>query len=100
MFDDQAMHVSYIINEVKQRGKRSIEVSAEAEEAWVQEIVRLAGTGPMSFLNECTPGYYNREGTASTGSRQNAGYAPGINVFNNLLKDWRETGELEGMVLT
>ena len=99
MFDDQAMHVSYIIDEVKQRGKRSVEVSAEAEEAWIQEIVRLAGTGPMSFLNECTPGYYNREGTASKGSRQNTGYAPGINIFNNLLKDWRETGDLEGMVL-
>ena len=99
MFDDQAMHVSYIIDEVKQRGKLSIEVSAEAEEAWVQEIVRLAGTGPMSFLNECTPGYYNREGTASTGSRQNAGYAPGINIFNNLLKQWREKDDLEGMML-
>ena len=99
MFDDQAMHVSYIINEVLQRGKRSIEVTSEAEDAWVSEIVRLAGTGPMAFLNECTPGYYNREGTADKGSRQNTGYAPGINVFNGLLAKWREQGELEGMEL-
>ena len=99
MFDDQAMHVSYIISEVLQRGKTSIEVSAEAEEAWVQEIVKLAGTGPLAFLNECTPGYYNREGTAGQGSRQNTGYAPGINIFNDLLKTWRETGNLEGMEL-
>ena len=99
MFDDQAMHVSYIINEVLERGKRSIEVTLEAEDAWVGEIVRLAGTGPMAFLNECTPGYYNREGTADKGSRQNTGYAPGINVFNGLLAKWREQGELEGMEL-
>ena len=99
MFDDQAMHVSYIINEVKQRKKQSIEVSAEAEEAWVQEIIKYAGTGPLNFQNDCTPGYYNREGTASQGTRQNTPYAPGINVFNNLLKDWREQGDLEGMVL-
>ena len=74
-------------------------MNADAEEAWVQEIIRLAGTGPLSFLNDCTPGYYNREGTASQGTRQNTGYAPGINVFNDLLKEWREKGNLEGMML-
>lgn len=101
MFDDQAMHVSYIIDEVMQRGKNSIEVTSEAEDAWIEEILRFADTGPLVFLNECTPGYYNREGTVGHGSsRQNSGYAPGINVFNDLLKTWRETGELEGMKLS
>ena len=101
MFDDQAMHVSYIIDEVLQRGKKSIEVTSEAEDAWIAEILRFADTGPLSFLNDCTPGYYNREGTVGHGSsRQNSGYAPGINVFNDLLKAWRDAGELEGMKLS
>ncbi|MCC5888186.1 MAG: NAD(P)/FAD-dependent oxidoreductase [Gammaproteobacteria bacterium] len=98
MFDDQAVHVSYIVNEVMQRGHRTIEVTAEAEQAWVEEIVRLAGRGATAFLEECTPGYYNREGQVGKGaSMQNSPYAPGINAFNALLGEWREKGDLDGM---
>ena len=99
MFDDQAVHVSYIINEVLVRGKQEVEVTAEAEEAWVQEIISLAGTGAQAFLSECTPGYYNREGQGTGGNMQNSPYAPGINAFNALLAEWREAGKLDGMSL-
>ena len=100
MFDDQAAHVSHIIQEVKQRGKQSIEVTEEAEEAWVQEIRRLADANARAFLQACTPGYYNRE--ASLGDNEGglfSNYSPGINAFNRLLKEWREKGDLEGMEL-
>ena len=101
MFDDQAVHVSYIIDEVQKRGATTIEVDAEAEKAWVEDIVRLAGGGNAEFLEACTPGYYNREGQVGKGvSMQNSPYAPGINAFNDLLARWRETGTLEGMTLT
>ena len=101
MFDDQAVHVSYIIDEVQRRGATTIEVDAEAEKAWVAEIVRLAGGGNAEFLEACTPGYYNREGQVGKGvSMQNSPYAPGINAFNELLARWREAGTLEGMTLT
>jgi len=100
MFDDQAVHVSYIIDEVMARGKDTVEVTTEAEDAWVEEIVRLAGTGATAFLEECTPGYYNREGTVKSGAtRQNSPYAPGINAFNALLERWRQAGDLDGMAL-
>ncbi len=100
MFDDQAVHVSYIIDEVQRRGATTIEVDAEAEKAWVEEIVRLAGGGNAEFLEACTPGYYNREGQVGKGvSMQNSPYAPGINAFNELLARWREAGTLEGMTL-
>ena len=100
MFDDQAMHVGYIIEEVKKRGKQVVEATTEAEDAWVKQIVSLAGTGATAFLQECTPGYYNREGqTVSGASMQNSPYAPGINAFNALLQQWREKGDLEGMEL-
>ena len=98
MFDDQAVHVSYIIDELGKRGKKCIEPSAEAEEAWVQQIIALAGTGATAFLQDCTPGYYNREGTVGTGaSMQNSPFAPGINAFNALLAEWRDKGDLAGM---
>jgi cyclohexanone monooxygenase len=96
MFDDQAVHVSYIIDEVMKRGKSMIEVTPEAEAAWVEQIVALAGTGAQAFLEECTPGYYNREGQGRS-NMQNSAYAPGINAFNALLAQWREKGDLDGM---
>jgi cyclohexanone monooxygenase len=99
MFDDQAVHVAYIVDEVKKRGAQTIEVTAEAEDAWVRQIVALAGTGATAFLEQCTPGYYNREGKGTGGNMQNSPYAPGINAFNALLEQWRQQGNLEGMTL-
>ena len=101
MFDDQAVHVSYIIDEMLRRGKDRIEVTADAEQQWIDEILELAGSGigAQKFLEECTPGYYNREGQGRSGM-QNSSYTPGINAFNRLLAKWRETGDLEGMSIS
>ena len=105
MFDDQAIHVSAIINEVKARGAQVAEVTAQAEQEWVDEILKLAAAnagGAGAFLQECTPGYYNREGAGAGlgGVSQNSPYAPGINAFNALLASWREEGQLAGYELT
>ena len=103
MFDDQAVHVSYIIDEVTRRGKQVVETTSEAEQAWIEEIVKLAGSGRAAaeFLEACTPGYYNREGQGrSSAGSQNSPYAPGINAFNALLAAWREEGDLPGMELS
>lgn len=102
MFDDQAVHVGYIIDEVKKRGLQVAEVTADAEAEWIAQIVGLAGSGATAFLVDCTPGYYNREGQTGKGggSMQNSPYAPGINAFNALLQQWRDKGDLEGMELS
>ena len=101
MFDDQAVHVAHVVGEVLDRGAQTIEVTAEAEQAWVDQIIELAGHGATAFLEECTPGYYNREGKVGRGaSMQNSPYAPGINAFNALLASWREKGDLDGMELS
>lgn len=104
MFDDQAVHVSYIIDEVTKRGHEVVEVTAEAEQAWIEEIIKLAGPGTAAaeFFESCTPGYYNREGAGRQGGTQSSPYAPGINAFNALLASWRDKGDkgdLEGMQL-
>jgi len=94
-------NMTAMFDEVQKRGATTIEVDAEAEKAWVEEIVRLAGGGNAEFLEACTPGYYNREGQVGKGvSMQNSPYAPGINAFNDLLARWREAGTLDGMTLT
>jgi len=101
MFDDQAAHVAYIVDQVKQRGKTVCEVTTAAEDAWIDQIISLAFTGNQSFLEECTPGYYNREGQSTEKSNpQNSPFAPGINAFNGVLAQWRETNELDGLELS
>jgi cyclohexanone monooxygenase len=99
MFDDQAVHVAYIVDMVKKRGKQVVEATADAEDAWVQQIVALAGFGAQAFLESCTPGYYNHEGKSAGASMQNSPYAPGINAFNALLKEWRDADTLDGMTI-
>ena len=102
MFDDQAVHVAYIVDAVKKRGARVVEVTPEAEDAWVKQIVALAGAGAAgagAFLEQCTPGYYNREGKSANANMQNSPYAPGINAFNAVLKEWRDAGDLAGMAV-
>ena len=100
MFDDQALHVAYIVSEVEKRGKRVVEVTAEAEQEWVDEIVRLAGAMDTSFQESCTPGYYNNEGKRSGRPSGNVPYMKGINAFNALLDKWRKDGNLDGMELS
>ncbi|MFU8813990.1 MAG: flavin-containing monooxygenase [Pseudomonadales bacterium] len=100
MFDDQAQHISYIIDEVRKRGSRVAEVTPEAEAAWVAEIRRLAVSN-RAYQEACTPGYYNNEGKLghSDGGIGSEVYAPGINAFNAVLAEWRSRGDLDGLEL-
>ena len=98
MFDDQARHISYIIAEAQKRQALTVEPSVEAEDAWVAEIRRLS-VNNRDFLEACTPGYYNNEGSERPGSLGAETYAPGLNAFNDLIEAWREKGSLEGLVL-
>ncbi len=99
VLDDQAQHVAYLINEIDARGARSAQPSEEAEAEWVATIRKLA-VANTDFFEACTPGYYNNEGNLE--ARRGVGaesYAPGANAFNQVLKEWRETGELPGLEL-
>ena len=98
--DEQAKHISYILSEVRNRGKNTVEATAEAEAAYVQEIRDLAVIGTR-FYTECTPGYYNSEGSA--GNRNgffSEMYGAGPIVFFKKLADWRARGDLQGLDLT
>jgi len=53
----------------------------------------------MSFLESCTPGYYNNEGHTKAGSSFFGGYTPGTNAFNELLEEYRQQGDLAGLEL-
>jgi cation diffusion facilitator CzcD-associated flavoprotein CzcO len=97
--DEQAQHIAYIINQARERGVRTLEASAEAEEQWVQTIIAFARMG-REFLESCTPGYYNNEGNLSNLAAQNGFFGGGSIMFFNMLKDWRDKGNLEGLELS
>ena len=98
MFDDQARHIAYVIAEAGRRGAITVEPTQEAQDAWVDEINGFH-VGGVSFLQSCTPGYYNNEGAPLAGSAFFGAYTPGINAFNRLLEEWREQGDMRGLEL-
>jgi cyclohexanone monooxygenase len=98
MYGAQAQHLAYIISEVKKRGAKAVQATAEAEDAWVETITSLSRRNAQ-FLSDCTPSYFNNDGQHQN---RNAGflsdaYAPGILAFNELMAEWREKGDCEGM---
>ena len=93
---EQAAHYAHIVAEARRRGIRSLEPTQEAEDAWVQTIVQGAA-GMAHFFGDCTPGYYNNEGTASEAAARFASYGAGAEAFFQLLADWRAAGDLAGL---
>jgi cyclohexanone monooxygenase len=98
LLDEESRHVAWIIQQCNERGVRTLEASEEAEQAWVDTIIRLSGLG-RNFLEECTPGYYNNEGKLSDRAAQNGFFGGGSVEFFRILKDWREKDGLEGLEL-
>ncbi|WP_156686056.1 flavin-containing monooxygenase [Mycobacterium sp. Marseille-P9652] len=101
MFEQQAEHIAYIIAEAIARGATTVEPSRQAQEDWVQTIREVA-VDTTEFAVSCTPGYYNNEGGGGgEGIRSAIGeyYAPGFYEFGDLIKQWRDKGDLEGLVL-
>src|SRR3954452_7457655 len=53
--NEQAEQVAYMVGEARRRGAGVLEPTAEAEEAYVQDVRSLARLG-QRFYTECTPG--------------------------------------------
>ena len=99
MIDEQARHCAYILEHARAHGVRVVETSEEAEQAWVDEIVRMA-VNNQRFLEACTPGYYNNEGRPGERSLRNGSYGAGAIAFIKVLEAWRAEGSLAGLELT
>ena len=98
--NEQAKHVTYILDQARQRGAGRIEATLEAEDMWLAEMQDKARIAER-FYAECTPGYYNNEGKLDTSNGFFAGtYGAGPIRFFRILNDWRSTGRLEGVELT
>jgi hypothetical protein len=95
-FDLQARHIAWIIERALDRGWKRLETTAEAEAAWVAEVVERGGQ-TTEFSENCTPGYYNNEGTADDRSRRGGFFFGGPTEFAERLEAWRGAAEFEGL---
>jgi cyclohexanone monooxygenase len=99
MLNEQSKHLAYIVSYALDHEVRALEVSEEAEAAWVATIIGLARNG-AEFQESCTPGYYNNEGKPRERSGQDGWYGGGPIAFVKVLEDWRAAGTLEGLEAT
>lgn len=99
MLGEQTRHLAHIVKSVEERGHRVVEASEAGEKEWVEEILRLA-TNDLDFLENCTPGLYNNEGNPSGLPLLNSSYGGGSVEFVNILRRWREAGDLAGLELS
>lgn len=86
ILQEQADHIAAIIHRATIERARRVEPTPEAEAAWVRTVHETA-RDVSAFQAECTPGYYNAEGTqAITGFT----YSPGPVAFHRTLSEWRD----------
>jgi len=97
--NEQAIHLAYIIDHCLNSNVSTVEVSEEAEQAWVDEVIAMSRFNE-SFQAQCTPGYYNNEGQPSQLSKRNGSYGAGAVAFFNKLEAWREEGTLQGLEIS
>jgi cation diffusion facilitator CzcD-associated flavoprotein CzcO len=94
ILQEQAEHIASVISRARTTDARFVEPTIDAQNAWLQTIQETA-LDNRAFQAECTPGYYNGEGTASTTGRS---YSPGPVAFHRLLRAWRAGDMADVMV--
>lgn len=101
-YELQGEHIAYVIAEALNRGVTTVEPSQQAQDAWCRTI-KENFVDNSAFDAECTPGYYNNEGGGGgEGIRSHLGepYGPGFYAFGDLLKQWRDKGDLDGLEIS
>lgn len=96
---ESSQTMAAIIGHAAETGSTRVEVSAEAEQAWIDQLessARLFGNP------DCTPGYYNNEGQpiGDRERRNMAGYPGGAVAFFAFIDVWRRRGDFEGLVFS
>lgn len=99
MMAEQATHIAYIISEMHKRGAQSVEVTAEAEQAWVDHHLELAPLVINRWTSNCPPSFWNEEGKASSRTLRNGPYGHGVPAMVAIIEAWRAAGDLNGLVI-
>ena len=93
---EAARTIAVVIKHAVDHGFTEVEVTEEAEDAWVELL--LSGGGLMLGSPDCTPGYYNNEGQdPGPRGRLNVGYPRGAMAYFAYIDEWRRSGAFEGL---
>ena len=77
ILNTEGAHIAACIDHVRRHGYQSIDPTPEAEEWWVQEVIKYRGKTTRN--RDCTPGYYNFEGEFQR--RQDGNYNGGFHRY-------------------
>lgn len=86
ILQEQAEHIAAIITAAITADAAFVEPTEQSERDW-SAVINDVTVDNGAFLTECTPGYYNGEGTRTRGG---GSYSPGPVAFHQLLADWRQ----------
>jgi cyclohexanone monooxygenase len=93
---DSAKTVAAVVAHMADNGWDTVEVTREAEDAWMEQLI--PNPFMISFLADCTPGYYNNEGHFD--SRQfplGSGYHEGATAYFRYIDQSRKSGDFAGL---
>ena len=90
---ESARTVAMIIGRGLEAGCTEIEVTEQAQEAWIETLL----SGDRLHPQDCTPGYYNSEGRPGPYARLRRGYPLGAAAYFDYIKRWRESGTFDGL---
>ncbi|MBI2801793.1 MAG: NAD(P)/FAD-dependent oxidoreductase [Gammaproteobacteria bacterium] len=99
MLDNQSRHLAAVFSDVKARGVKALEPTKQAEEEWLALVT--APNAMTDYLANCTPGYYNAEGNATSNNDGflQGHYPEGGLRFYEMLAEWRVKGDYAGLVV-
>lgn len=97
MLNGQATHIAYVIQQANERKAKSVEPTPQAEADWVAAV--NTPTFFTEYLSNCTPGYYNNEGSKQGKGFLEGHYAEGAVRFYEMLESWRDQGQMEGLIV-
>jgi cation diffusion facilitator CzcD-associated flavoprotein CzcO len=96
---EAARTIADVVRHAVESGAARVEVTREAEDAWVELL--LTHPGMILSSPDCTPGYYNNEGQdGGRRAKLNVGYPRGASAYFAYLAAWRESGTFDGLVFT
>ncbi|GAB04051.1 cation diffusion facilitator CzcD-associated flavoprotein CzcO [Gordonia amarae] len=95
--EERAGHLAYLLGRWRELGGGVIEADQDAEEQWCTAMADSTVVGKQFFL-DCTPSYLDSEGdNDNPDSLLVAGYGGGPIAFFDILRQWREAGDMAGV---
>ncbi|MEM9606376.1 MAG: NAD(P)/FAD-dependent oxidoreductase [Actinomycetota bacterium] len=98
-FAESAATIAAVVSHAEAEGFGRVEVTAEAEDAWIELL--LSGGGRTLGSPDCTPGYYNNEGhDPGPNAAFSVGYPHGAYAYFHYLDGWRSDGRFDGLAFS